>query len=114
MEDFQILVENIFMGFAVPALSILGIAGNIITLAVLLYQNRQKPKLIIRLLIWLCLFDSIFLLFSFINQGMKYARRLFGLELPSKVFSTEAGAYFSLVFRPTGYIGNIIMSFHVS
>ncbi len=103
--DVQIVLENIFVGFFLTSICILGIIGNFVTLLVLCYQQRRNRKISINyFLIGLSICDTLFL-FTWLNVGLLYAHRLFGEEIPSQHFLTRSAAYFSLIIRPLGYIG---------
>ena len=101
----QETIENIFVGFFLTLICILGIIGNIITFFVLLYQQRKARKISINyFLIGLSICDTLFL-FTWLNVGILYAHRLVGGELPAQSFSNLSSSYFSLIIRPLGYIG---------
>jgi hypothetical protein len=105
--DSRVLIENISIGFLLSAICILGIIGNIVTFVVLCYQHRKKRRLILNyFLLALSIFDTLFLLF-WSTVAFRYAHRLFGDEIPPRTFSTESGAYFGLIVKPSGYVGEI-------
>jgi len=103
--DPRVWIEDICIGFLLSTICFLGILGNIVTFVVLCYQHQKTRRvIIIFFLLGLSVFDTMFLL-TWLNFGVRYAQRLFGYGLPSKVFSTEAGAYYSLIVQPFGYVG---------
>ena len=107
MANAQEVIENIFVGFFLTVICILGIIGNIITFLVLLHQQRKNRNISINyFLIGLSICDTLFL-FTWLNVGITYAHRLFGGELPTQSFSNVSSAYFSLIIRPLGYIGKL-------
>ena len=109
----QIIIENIFIGFFLTLICVLGIIGNFISFSVLLHQQRKKHKNSINyLLIGLSLSDILFL-FTWLNVGSIYTYRLFGGEHASQNFATLSAAYFNLIIRPIGYIGKIQIASYI-